>query len=296
MVALSPVAIRPPDRTMQDSDDRSLPAREFARQAPVGRVADISNVKGQPEWNTFAGANILSTVAHELRVPLTAMSSSAELLAEDAHVLDGQQVRAMASAIRRNALWMQGLVENLLCAETVRQGRFQIHPVALGLMDLLLEIRPVLEPLLARKEQQLRLIARHVALVSADSRRIGQVLVNLISNASKFADAGTPIVVVIATHGAWVRLSVADRGPGVPAGASERLFEPFYRTAAAARSGQEGVGLGLAVVKSIVEEHGGRVGVENRRGGGARFWFELPVFRSVSETSANGETTKEEKE
>ena len=74
-----------------------------------------------------------------------------------------------------------------------------------------------------------------------------------------------------------MRVSVADRGPGVSPEQAERLFEPYYRAPATAGSGKDGVGLGLSIVKSIVEAHGGQVGVESRRGGGARFWFSFPI-------------------
>ena len=78
---------------------------------------------------------------------------------------------------------------------------------------------------------------------------------------------------------AAVRVAVEDRGPGIPAGAVARVFEPFYQAATPTAPGQRGVGLGLAIVKEIVEAHGGRVGAENRRGGGARVWCELPQDR-----------------
>ena len=204
-------------------------------------------------------------------------AGSRELLAEDADVLEVGQVRAMASGIRRQALWLQGLVENLLCASVLGQGRFEIHPQPIMLGEILQEVRPVVEPLLAHKGQRLRVSAgRADREVSVDWRRIGQVLVNLITNASKYAGRDSVIDVTGAVRGEAVRVTVADRGPGLPVGSGGRLFEPFHRGAEDARSGKEGVGLGLAIVKAIVEAHGGQVGAENRRGGGASFWFELP--------------------
>jgi signal transduction histidine kinase len=113
--------------------------------------------------------------------------------------------------------------------------------------------------------------------VVADSRRLGQVLINLILNASKFGDASTSIDVTVSVRPDAVHVAVADRGPGVSAGEAQRLFEPYYRAPATAGSGKDGVGLGLSIVKSIVEAHGGLVGVESRRGGGARFWFTIPT-------------------
>jgi two-component system sensor histidine kinase KdpD len=223
----------------------------------------------------------LSTVAHELRAPITALTASSEVLLADFEMLEPAQIRGMLLTLHRGALWLQSLVENLLCAATIREGRFRIQPQPIRPLDVVLEVQPVLEPLLAQKNQRLRLLPGDGDLeVSGDPRRIGQVLVNLISNASKYSEAGTPVDVGLTARGDAMRVTVADRGPGIPAGSSERLFEPYHRGAPATRSGKEGVGLGLAIVRSIVEAHGGRVGAANRPGGGASFWFELPA-RSV---------------
>jgi two-component system sensor histidine kinase KdpD len=99
--------------------------------------------------------------------------------------------------------------------------------------------------------------------------------VNLILNASKFAPEGTRIDVVIGLRPGLLRVTVADRGPGIPPGSGALLFDAFYRAPSTAH--QDGVGLGLAIVKAIVQAPGGSVGAEPRRGGGSRFWFELPT-------------------
>src|SRR5919108_5635285 len=171
------------------------------------------------------GLNVLSTVAHELRGPLMALATSSELLAEDFDVLDQRQVREMVAAIHCRALWLQGLVENLLCAATIREGRFQIQPQPINLIEVVMEVQQVVEPLLVQKEQRLRLWARpQVAAVLADSRRLGQVLVNLVLNASKFSDRGTAIDIMLSSRREYVRVTVADRGPGLPEGSAEQLF------------------------------------------------------------------------
>ncbi|MDP8923539.1 MAG: ATP-binding protein [Chloroflexota bacterium] len=220
--------------------------------------------------------DLLAVVAHDLRAPLTGLATASELLAEDADVLDRRQIRRMASTIQRGALWLQGLVENLLCAATVCEGRFRIQPLPLSLLDVAFEIEPVVEPLLDQKGLRLQVASRGALTeVSADGRRIGQALVNLISNAIKFSPRGTTVQVTVSTAPGWVRVAVADRGPGFPTGSVERVFDPFYRESG---SEQDGVGLGLAIVKWIVDAHGGRVGARNRRGGGANVWFELPLL------------------
>jgi signal transduction histidine kinase len=145
----------------------------------------------------------------------------------------------------------------------------------------------VVGPILTQRGQPLRVrMSQRLPEVLADSRRLGQVLINMILNASKFGAEKTPIDVTITTRNGAVRVSVADRGPGVSLDQSANLFEPYYRAPATADSGKDGVGLGLSIVKSIVEAHGGVVGVDNRIGGGARFWFSIPtVGRAASPKS-----------
>jgi signal transduction histidine kinase len=228
---------------------------------------------------------VLATVAHELRGPLTALATSSELLAEDFLHLDPTQVQGMLAAIHRRTLWLQGLVENLLSAAAIREGRLQLYRQSLTLSDVLADVQAVVEPLLAQRSQRLRIrMSGPVPEVLADSRRLGQVLVNLILNASKFGPPSSDIEIMVARKGQAVRVTVADRGPGVAPEQAARLFEPYYRAPATAGLGKDGVGLGLSIVKSIVEAHSGRVGVESRRGGGARFWFELPVVSTSGQT------------
>ena len=99
---------------------------------------------------------VLATVAHELRGPLTALATSSELLAEDFLQLDPEQVKSMLGAMHRRTLWLQGLVENLLCAATIREGRLQLYRQSLSLSDLLADVDAVVGPLLAQRGQRLR--------------------------------------------------------------------------------------------------------------------------------------------
>jgi signal transduction histidine kinase len=230
---------------------------------------------------------VLATVAHELRGPLTALATSSELLAEDFAHLDPEQVKSMLGAMHRRTLWLQGLVENLLFAATIREGRMQLHCQALSMLDVIADVEAVVGPLLEQRGQRLRVrMGNDLPDVHADSRRLGQVFVNLILNASKFGPPNTPIDVSLSIRDAYIHVTVADRGPGVSTDRAQRLFEPYYRDPSTAGGGKDGVGLGLSIVKSIVEAHGGQVGVESRRGGGARFWFTLPsAGRGVSAKS-----------
>src|SRR5947209_7386550 len=229
---------------------------------------------------------VMATIAHELRGPLTALATSSELLAEDFLHLDPEQVKTMLGAMHRRTLWLQGLVENLLCAATIREGRLQLFCQSLGLADLLDDVKAVVGPILAQRGQRLRVrMSSELPEVLADSRRLGQVLINMILNASKFGALNTSIDVGVSARDGSVRVVVADRGPGVSMQQAEQLFEPYFRSTAA--TGREGVGLGLSIVKSIVEAHGGAVGVENRRGGGACFWFSIPTVRRTASAKSH---------
>ncbi|HEX6736949.1 MAG TPA: ATP-binding protein, partial [Vicinamibacteria bacterium] len=117
-------------------------------------------------------------------------------------------------------------------------------------------------------------LPRGLPLVPCDGALIEQVVVNLLENALKYSPPGTPIEVSGEESPHEVTVSVADRGPGVPAAEQERIFEKFYQAPAARRAG--GVGLGLAICRAIAQAHGGRIWVEARPGGGAVFRLALP--------------------
>src|SRR5690348_11949270 len=155
---------------------------------------------------------VLATVAHELRGPLTALATSSELLAEDYLHLDPEQVKSMLGAMHRRTLWLQGLVENLLCAATIREGRLQLNRQALRPAEVVEEVEAVVGPLLEQRGQHLRVrIGGDVPEILADSRRLGQVFINLILNASKFGAPNTRIDLTISMRNGAVRIAVADR-------------------------------------------------------------------------------------
>ena len=139
-------------------------------------VSVISNTEAVAE--PAHELTVLATVAHELRGPLMALATSSELLAEDYLHLDPDQVKNMLGAMHRRTLWLQGLVENLLCAATIREGRLQLYRQSLSLCDLLEDVQAVVGPILAQRGQRLRVrCANRLPEVLADSRRLGQVLI-----------------------------------------------------------------------------------------------------------------------
>jgi two-component system, OmpR family, sensor histidine kinase KdpD len=292
------VAPRPGDAGVETAPDYPAepdpapPEPESAGATAAAVAGELRQLEELTELAGVAGLAIFSTVAHELRGPLMALATSAELLVADFAALEPAQIREMVAGIHCRALWLQELVENLLCAASLREGGLAMHVQPLNLLEVVAEVRQVVLPLLRRRAQRLRIHetgAGRFPEVNADGRRLGQVLVNLILNASKFSPPETSVDVILSTGETALKVTVADRGPGLPKGIVEQLFEPFFRApstqvspraAGQGASAPEGVGLGLAIVKEIVTRHGGRIGAGDRRGGGARFWFELPLARS----------------
>ncbi|MGE3913669.1 MAG: sensor histidine kinase [Chloroflexota bacterium] len=227
---------------------------------------------------SITSSTLLASLTHELRTPVAALATGSELLLEDFDRLSRDDLLRIVETMYRGAVWLQVMVENVLLAASLAEGAFRMYPRPLKLIELARDIASVVDPLIQQRRQRLRLVDRLAGRqVVADSRRIGQILVNLISNASKYSGPGTVIDVRLSRRDGGVRLSVADRGPGLPAGSARTLFGPFTRGISESQHQIDGTGLGLSIVQSIAELHGGRAGASRRRGGGALFWVDLPL-------------------
>jgi two-component system sensor histidine kinase KdpD len=218
--------------------------------------------------------SLLSAVSHDLRTPLATITGSASALVEQEAGLDAAARRELAQAIQEEADRLNRLVHNLLEMTRLESGGVRVrkdwHPV-----------EEVVGSALARVEK--RLGERRVdidlppdlPLAPLDPLLIEQVLINLLDNAIKYTPEGSPIEISAAVEDRVLRVTVADRGPGFAPGEETRVFDKFYRGAAAGT--RSGAGLGLAIARGIVEAHGGRITAEPRPGGGALFRFTLPL-------------------
>ena len=217
---------------------------------------------------------LLSSVSHDLRTPLAAITGAASTLLEDADGMPEATRRELTETVFEEADRLNRLVRNLLDMTRLQSGAVRVkkewHP-----------LEEIVGAALSRLESRLRdrPVATHLRedlpLVPLDGLLVEQVLVNLVENAIKYSPRGTPIEVSAWTAENEVTVEVADRGPGLPSGEEERVFEKFYRGPARDRPG--GVGLGLTICRGIVSAHGGRIWAENRPGGGAAFRFALPL-------------------
>jgi PAS domain S-box-containing protein len=223
-------------------------------------------------------AQFLANVAHEFRTPLSALAASIELLLDQSPDLNPEEFGELLNSLHLGVLGLQRLVDNLLESASIETGRFRVFTRPCDLRQVALEAAETMAPLLAKYEQRLELdLPESLPPVSADPRRIGQVLVNLIANASKYGPDGGVVGITAVVHPDHLYFAVADQGPGIPPEARDDLFRWFMRRPAHDDKTQFGIGLGLAVVKAVVQAHQGEVGIDTPPGGGTRFWFTIPV-------------------
>jgi two-component system, OmpR family, phosphate regulon sensor histidine kinase PhoR len=224
----------------------------------------------------------LANISHEFRTPLTALNASVELLLEDIEDLSLAEIAELLNSIHLSVAGLQTLIDNLLESTSMEAGRFRIRCRPTDLGDVITNALQVMKPLLERRRQHLSLtIPTLMPLVNADPTRLTQVLVNLLSNASKYSPMESIIELCLKKmNSRSLYVSVSDQGPGIPLTERSKLYNRFTRLEEA-ESAQYGIGLGLSVVKTIVEAHHGEVGMEERPGGGSIFWFTIPLQEAI---------------
>jgi PAS domain S-box-containing protein len=220
----------------------------------------------------------LANITHEFRTPLSALAASTELLLDQAPDLSPAELQQLLTSLYMGIIGLQTLIDNLLESASLETGRFRVYPRPSDLGEIIAEATHMTQPLQEKHGQWLVVeMPATIPLVQADSRRIVQVLVNLLFNAIKYSPDETKIILGATVSEGWVRITVADRGPGIPPGRRDELFYQFVHYDTDNAKSHHGAGLGLSVVKAIVEAHNGQVGVDGHPGGGAIFWFTLPV-------------------
>jgi two-component system phosphate regulon sensor histidine kinase PhoR len=218
----------------------------------------------------------LANISHEFRTPLSTLNASVELLLDEQENFSLSEVRQLLKPTHVSLLSLQALIDNLLESSSIEAGQFALRRRPFHIHEAVESAVNIAQPLLERRNQKLSLTeSPQLPEIEGDRARLTQALVNLIINASKYSPIGQPIELQLAQQRDTLYVGVADRGPGIPPAERSNLFRSFVRLDAGDQE-QYGIGLGLFVVKTIVEAHGGRVGVSDRPDGGSRFWFEIP--------------------
>ncbi len=225
----------------------------------------------------------LSLIAHELRTPLTFLAGFSELLA-NRQDLPGQ-AKEMASELQKQTSQMVVLTERLLEISRLQAGKLSL---SWGWTDVkqLLEEQVTKSKSLTDKHTFRLELPNYPVRMRADSTRTGQAISNLLSNAIKYSPKGGQVTVKLEEHTDEVVISVSDQGLGISQDQIGRLFQPFYRVQGVETASIEGLGLGLALTRAIIEAHGGKIWAESEVGKSSTFSFSLPKQEVGSERSA----------
>jgi two-component system sensor histidine kinase KdpD len=274
---LGVIGIRPepPDR-FGDPGQRRLLESMVDQAAVALERSDLADAARRAHIDAEAErlrTSLLTSLSHDMRTPLGAIQGAASaLLSEGPNALRDSAQRELAETVLEESRRMDRLVANLLDMIRLETG-------ALGVQREWQVLEDIVGVALIRLQQRLRehpvttRIPPDLPLVPVDEVLLEQVFVNLLENAAKHTPAGTPIEIGARALEGEVEVWVADRGPGLPVGEEERVFEKFRRGG----SGAAGVGLGLTIVRGILRAHGGRIFAAQRPGGGAVFTFFLPL-------------------
>ena len=222
----------------------------------------------------------LASVTHEFRTPLASLNASVEYMLDEFTNLEKDDIHELLKSVHLSVTGLQTLIDNLLESLTFEAGRFVIHPEDTDLNAIIDEAIHIVKPLLTRRGQKLvRDQSNEMLMVHVDATRLTQVLVNLLSNASKYGPMEQTILIKAQPDGEdMLRISVTDQGPGIPKAERSKLFQRFTRLENL-DGPQYGIGLGLSVVKIIIDEHGGQTAIEDAPGGGSVFWISVPVVK-----------------
>lgn len=243
----------------------------------AGRVVSLRDVTSEHEIAQMKN-EFVSTVSHELRTPLTSIKGYVDLILDgDAGEINEIQ-HEFLGIVKENSDRLVELINDMLDISRIESGRihFKVQPLDIG--DLIVGAVDTFRAVLAQNGRTVDVrIPEGLPAIAADPDRVGQVLINYISNALKYSPGGGKVTVSAKHVDDMVVVSVRDRGLGISREDQKRLFTKFYRVDSALTRNIGGTGLGLSICKSIIELLGGETGVKSKIGDGSTFWFSLPV-------------------
>lgn len=220
----------------------------------------------------------LGIAAHDLRSPIGVIMSYSELLSEQGNSLDESERKQIIERINGIGNFMFNMVNDLLDISNIESGKLELNLTEEDMSEV---IRNVVSQnrIFARGKEMILDFVEPSYVVSAriDRPKIEQVLTNYLTNAMKFSHAGSSVRILLEVDETRLRVSVCDEGQGIRADELDRLFKPFEKTSTRSTAGEKSTGLGLLIVKKIIEAHQGEVGVKSIYGKGSVFSFSLPV-------------------
>jgi signal transduction histidine kinase len=268
--------------------DHAAVAIESARLGGELRLEMEERLRAS-EGATSAKDRALATLAHDIRTPLGAIDGYCANLQDEIYgPVNDRQCEALGR-VRMSGRHLLSLLDNVMEMARLNAGVLRVGAEAVRIADVVSEAVHLLIPLAEAKLQGLRLGRQADVVVTADSARLRQVLVNLIGNAVKFTPDGGAITVGTDERtidgAAWGEIRVTDTGPGIPEPEKAAIFEPYYRSEGTAQL--PGVGLGLAISQALVQQMGGWMEVESEMGVGSTFTLRFPRLEETPALGAN---------
>jgi PAS domain S-box-containing protein len=252
------------ERREIEAERERLLAQERAQNA---RLRELDRLK-----DTF-----VASVSHELRTPLTSISGFLQLMQDGLAGETSEEQRRCLAIAGRNADRLHRLIGDLLFVAQMDAGQLVLEAAEVDLRALAEECLESVRPRAMQAGVEVVLEGDAVAGLQGDPSRLTQLLDNLVSNAIKFSSEGGQVAVRTTSENGSVVLEVADQGIGIPAEQQQHLFQRFFRGSNAAERAIQGTGIGLSIVKAIVDAHGGSIAVESREGAGTTFRVALPL-------------------
>ena len=223
-------------------------------------------------------SEFLAHMSHELRTPLNVIIGFSELMVDKVPGEINEEQRKCLDDILGSSKLLLGLINEVLDLSKVESGKAKFHLTNLALNEVIQSLARTMLPVLAPRQHSLDVeIEEGLPLVHADKAKVRQVLINLLNNATKFTPGGGKLKIEAVREDNWCQVSVIDNGIGIKEEDQEQIFEPFCQLDNPLTKERGGSGLGLAVVKQIIEKHGGQIWVESEYGRGSRFTFTLPL-------------------
>ena len=220
-------------------------------------------------------SNLLRSISHDLRTPLTAISGNAGILLSDSESLPPETRNQMYSDIYDDAAWLYNLVENLLAVTRIEEGRMKLNTQPQLVEEMVSEALQHI----SRKRSEHNIAVHHqdeLLLAKCDARLIVQVIINLVDNAIKYTPVGSHIEIATRGDNGCAVVTVADDGPGISDDEKERIFQMFYTGSNPIADSRRSLGLGLGLCKSIIAAHGGVISVADNQPKGTIFTFTVP--------------------
>lgn len=239
----------------------------------LGEYASVATALRKAERKQREYAFRVQAIAHEIKTPLTAIQGSSEIIS-DADVPEDQRAR-IAGMIYKESKRLTQIIHTFLDVERMATGSLSLEKTRLDLAQLCEDVLERARLYGARKKIAISADVPHLA-VPADGDLLSFAIYNLLTNAVKYSPKGATVLLSAAAQAGTVHISVVDQGYGIAPAEQGKIFERFYRIKRGPSDNEEGTGIGLALVKEIVSQHGGRIEVDSHEGAGSRFTIVLP--------------------